>query len=232
MRSLAWLSLAIVPLAAPAWAQEATAPNRPTLVVSEEAVVTVAPDRAEVDVGVVTQATTAKEAVDRNATSVRTVIDQLRPVLGKGADIQTVGYSIQPDYRYREGARPTIAGYTARNTVRVVTDRLTDVGPVVDAATRGGANEIQRLQFRLRDDDAATARALEQAARGARAKADALAKALNVRIVRVFQAVESQPGVVHPMMMAMEKGSGASTPIEPGTIEVRATVTLTVEIAP
>lgn len=232
MRSRSCLPLAIALLATPALAQEpgsATPLNRPTIIVSEEAIVTVAPDRAEIDIGVVTQAATAKEAADRNATSVRAVMDQLKRA--GGADIKTVGYSIQPDYRYKEGSKPTIAGYTARNTVRVVTDKLAEVGSVIDAATKGGANEVQRLQYRLRDDDAATGRALEQAARGARAKADALARALGVRVVRVYQAVESQPGSVQPLMMAMEK-SAASTPIEPGTIEVRATVTLTVEIGP
>jgi hypothetical protein len=35
------------------------------------------------------------------------------------------------------------------------------------------------------------------------------------------------------MLMAMDKGAErAATPIEPGSIDVRATVTLTVEIAP
>ena len=235
MRRLAWLSIALVLPALPARAQDrapGVPPARPTIVVSEEAVVTVSPDRAEIDLAVVTQAATAKEAADKNATTARTVMQQVRPVLATGAEVQTVGYSIQPDYRYREGARPTISGYTARNTVRVVTDRLADVGPVIDAATRGGANEVQRLQYRLRDDDAATARALEQAAHGARAKADALARALGVKIVRVFQVTESQPGVVQPMMMAMAKSADGGTPIEAGTIEVRATVTLTVEISP
>lgn len=208
------------------------APNRPTITVSEEATVTTAPDRAEIDIGVVTQAVNAKEAANQNAARVRTVIDQIKRAIGPAATVQTVGYSISPDYRYKEGSPPTISGYTARNTVRVATDNLSEIGPAIDAATRNGANEVHRLEYMLKNDDVASGRALEQAARGARAKADALARALGVKITRIFQAVETQPTQVRPMMMAFKSAAQADTPIEASTIDVHATVTLTVEIAP
>jgi uncharacterized protein YggE len=230
--------IAALSVTAAAHAQDRTAvpvSARPNITVTGEATVTTAPDRAEIDVAVVTQAPNAKDAAARNAERVRAVIDEIRRGISAGATIQTVGYSITPDYRYKEGAAPTIVGYTARNTVRVSTSNLAEIGPAIDAATRRGANEVTRLDFMLKDDAAATSQALEQAARKARAKADALARALGVRITRVFQVVEAQPLVVQPKtMFAREVAaqSAAPTPIEPSSIEVRTVVTLTVDIAP
>jgi uncharacterized protein YggE len=62
-----------------------------------------------------------------------------------------------------------------------------------------------------------------------------MAAALGLKVVRVLHADE-QGGVVRPQperMLAMNAGVAgtlAPTPVETGSIEVRATVTLTVEV--
>jgi uncharacterized protein YggE len=153
-------------------------------------------------------------------------------LLGAGADIKTVSYTLSPNYRYpREGGEPTLTGYTATNIVRVTLDDLTQVGRAIDAATQAGANRIQSLRFTLRDERAVQARALREAALNARGKAEALASALGLRIVRVLTVVESSPTVYPVRDVAFARAEAASTPIEPGTIEVRATVAFTVEIS-
>lgn len=91
---------------------------------------------------------------------------------------------------------------------------------------------IQALRFELKDEQAVRAQALRQAASRARSKADALASALNLQIVRVLSVSEAGGPVVVPMREAMLARASAdpATPIEPGTIEVRATVNLVVEV--
>jgi uncharacterized protein YggE len=205
----------------------------PSIRVSGEATVTVQPDQARIDIGVTTQAQTAQAAAADNAQRLETVLAELRRALGAGAEIKTAGYSLNPDYRYpKDGGRPTITGYTATNIVRVTLNDLTQVGRAIDAATQSGANQVQRLQFTLKDEQAAQSQALRAAAVKARAQAEALAQALGLKIVRVLSVAESGAGV-QPIMRDVALGraeAAVSTPVEPGTIEVRAAVTLTVEI--
>src|SRR5436190_20513458 len=134
---------------------------RPSIRVTGDSTVTVKPDQAEISIGVVTQAPAAGTAAAQNAQKQDTVIAELRKLLGAGADIKTISYSLSPNYRYpKEGGQPTITGYTATNVVQVKTPDLTQVGKVIDLATGSGANTIQSLRFTLKDESGARAQAL------------------------------------------------------------------------
>ena len=211
-------------------------PLRPTIRVSGEATVTAKPDQAELALGVVTQAATGQAASSQNAQKTDAVLSQLKKLLGQGAEIKTLSYSLSPNYRYpKEGGEPTISGYTASNTIQVKTGDLPQVGKLIDAATQSGANSVQSLRFTLKDEQAALSQALREAALKARAKADALASALKVRIVRVVQVDEGgqpmRPMFYESMAARTAVESKAPTPVEPGTVEVQAMVSLIVEIA-
>jgi uncharacterized protein len=229
------LPLAVLTLlCAAAAAQEPPGrPTPPSIRVTGEATVTVQPDQARIDIGVTTQAQTAQAAAADNAQRLETALAELRRALGAGAEIKTVSYSLNPDYRYpKDGGKPTITGYMATNIVRVTLNDLTRVGQAIDAATRSGVNQVHRLQFTLKDEQDAKSQALRAAAVKAKAEAEALAQALGLKIARVLSVVESSEGV-QPIMrdvMLARAEAAAPTPVEPGTIEVRATVTLTVEI--
>jgi uncharacterized protein YggE len=215
--------------------QEREGIRPPSIRVSGEATVTARPDQAILDVGVVTQADTAEAAAAQNARRADAVLADLRKVLGSGADIKTVSYSVSPNYRYpREGGQPTITGYTATNILRAQINDLDVVGKVIDGATQSGANRIERMQFRLRNETEVQNEALRQSARMARSKADAMASALGLKVLRVLSAEESTGPIVRPMderMFATARAEAApATPIEPGNIEFRAVTILTVEV--
>lgn len=221
------LSLAAIPLNA----QNSGVRLPPHVQTSGEATVTVRPDRAQIDVGVVTQADTSQAAVQQNAQKLETTLSRLRQLLGAGADIKTISYSVTPNYRYPQGGgEPTITGYTATNIVRVTLDDLTKVGSVIDTAVQGGSNRIQNLRFMLKDEAPVKAQALREAAIKARASSNALADALGLKVVRVLSVAEGGSPVVPMREVAFARADAASTPIEPGTIEVTATVSLTVEV--
>ena len=205
----------------------------PSIQVTGEATVTVQPDQAEIEIGVLTQAEKSDAAASRNAERLTKVLADLRAAVGAEGKIETVGYSLRPDYRYPgdRGGEPTITGYTATNTVRVTLNDLGRVGRAIDAATASGANRIQTLRFGLKDEHAVRARALREAAGRARSKADALAGALNLQIVRVLSVSEGgAPNVPVREAMLARASADTMTPIEPGAVEVRATVTLVVEV--
>lgn len=210
---------------------------RPSIRVTGDSTVTVKPDQAEISIGVVTQAPAAQAAAAQNAQKQDAVIAELRKLLGAGADIKTISYSLSPNYRYaKEGGQPTITGYTATNVVQVKTPDLSQVGKVIDLATGSGANTIQSLRFTLKDESGARAQALREASTKARSKAEAIASALGLKIQRVLRVEE---GGLSPRLdmeyagnLQAMRSQAVTTPIESGSIDVRASVTLTVEVLP
>jgi uncharacterized protein YggE len=200
---------------------------------SGDGVVYARPDRAIFDIGVVTEAATAQAAGSQNAAQVQSMLAKLRGVIGPQARVQSTSYALNPEYQYpKSGGKPTISGYRAVNVVEVTMDDLAAAGKAIDAATEGGANEIQRLRFTLKDEKPARAEALRQAAEAARANAEAMAAALGLKLGRVLRVEQgAEEGVIRPQPMAMARAAGAvATPVEAEAIEVRATVTLTVAL--
>jgi uncharacterized protein len=218
-------------LAAPARAQTSEQPAQ-TIRVVGEASVTSKPDRVEIDLGVVTRGATSQQAATENARVLQRVLAALRTALGPQADIQTISYGLQPDYQYpQQGGAPKITGYTATNTVRVRQDDVGNVGAVLDAATKAGANQVERIRFTLKDEAAAKANALRAAALEARGKANSLGAALGLQIARI-RSIEETGATPRPLYdMAFARAGEATTPILPGAIETTAMVTLTVDFA-
>lgn len=219
-------------------AQAMAVPSDPPQIrVTGRAVVSAEPEQASVDFGVTTEATDAANAGKQNAEKIDAVLRALRETLGADARFETLSYTVRPNYR-RPSPReePVLTGYVASNMVRAEGLALDRVGVAIDAATRAGANNIQNISFSLRDEDAARKEALTNAAAEARAKAQTLSDALGVRIVRILTVTEGDSDVPRPMPvyraeMAMAQAD-VPTSVEPGTVEIRASVTLVVEIAP
>lgn len=232
------LALACAPLAA---AQEGSgvvtggAGRLTRVTVSGEALVESQPDTAVIQLAVVTQNASATEAQESNASLTEAVVRAVRAAAGAGAEVKTSGYSLQPQYAYKEGAPPTITSYQARNSVTVTMGELNRVGAVIDAAGRAGANSVDNLSFTLRRDEQPRDRALGDATREALRKARVMAEALGGRVVRVVEVQEAgtvRPPVPVPFQRELKVADMAAsqTPVEPGTLEVRSQVQLVAEI--
>jgi len=204
--------------------------------VTGDARVTAKPDRVQIDVGVTTRAPTSQEAATRNAHDVDAVLAAVRKAAGPSAVLKTISYTLNPNYQFHpKGGEPTIDGYIAANVVQVQLDDLGKIGAAIDAATQAGANQVQGIQFTLRDQDAVRAEALREAARRARAEAEVLAEALGLKVVRVLTVEENSPRVMPVRMFSRAVAANAAatpTPVEAGTLDVTADVTLGVEVSP
>ncbi|HLL76500.1 MAG TPA: SIMPL domain-containing protein [Pyrinomonadaceae bacterium] len=209
------------------------------VVVSGDALVQERPDTAVVSVAVITQGRTALAAQQENATRTDAVVRAVKAAAGAGAEVETSGYSLQPQYTYREGQPPLIQSFQAQNSVTVTTGDLTRVGPVIDAATAAGANNVSGLSFILRRDQLARQRALTEATRAAVSKAQTLASALGGRVVRIVE-VQEATAFVRPVQVYDQietyaaKGrvaQQAPTPVEIGSLDIRSQVTLIAEVA-
>jgi uncharacterized protein YggE len=205
------------------------------VVVTGESTVQAQPDTAVLTLAVVTQNASASEAQGENASKTEAVVRAVRAAAGAGAEVRTSGYSLQPQYAYKEGAPPTITSYIVRNGVTLTTGELSRVGAVIDAASRAGANSVDGLSFTLRDDAQARQRALSEATREALSKARAVATTLGGSVVRVVEVQEA--GAFRPPVPVYTAEFGraaatsqAATPVEPGSLEIRAQVQLVAEV--
>jgi hypothetical protein len=233
-----WLVLMylLLLLPTPAWSQQNEIRSRPpSVTASGEAVITAEPDQAEIDIGVVTQARSAPDAAKENAEKLARVMAEVKKLLGKGDEFKTASYSLNPNYRYPQGGKPEITGYTATNILRIKTGNLANVGKLIDASMQSGANAINRLAFTLKDEHAAQLQALRLASQKAKGKAEEIAGALGLKITRILSVSEGERAV-RPIVMPVARGApmealaAAPTPVEAGTIEVRSLVTLTGEL--
>jgi uncharacterized protein YggE len=229
--------IAVLALVVPAvaGAQTSTSPTSetPVVVTSGEGIVKRAPDQAFVMVAAESRAKTAKEAQQANAVTMTAVLDKLK-TMGLGGDaVQTRAYDVQPEFDYANNRR-TLRGYVARNSVEVRVDALPKLGEVIEVAVNAGANSIGSVRFDLKDRAGAERQALQMAVAEARERANALATAAGVRVERIVRIAESIRQVPIPFQaeartMAAE-GLAAAPPVQPGEIEIRATVTLTAAI--
>ena len=211
-------------------------PERPTVTVQGSAEVAVPPDQAVVRLGVLAEAATAAEAQQQvNATMQRLLQAVARRNVPERA-IRTEDLSLYPVYgetpvpRQGRPAEPRIVGYRASNVVSVELDDLEAIGGAIGAGIEAGANQLQGIVFRVRDNAAARADALRRAVDDARGQAEVLAQAMGMRLDGVRQAVAGGGSVAPPMPM-LRMAEAASTPIQPGEVQVSGNVTITYFLA-
>jgi uncharacterized protein YggE len=216
--------VAIATVVPAALAQEAP----PGLTVVGNGTITAAPDVAQLNVGVQTVGQSAQQALADNGAAMRRVTDALR---GRGiadADIQTSGINVYPQMGSADtqNGPQQITGYVASNSVNV---RLTDpaqAGDVLDAAIAAGANTTGGITFGLKDESAARRAALDAALKDARAHADAIAASLGKQVGDVI-AVTEDAYPVGPIPYAVGGEKQASTPVQPGSLTIGASVRVT-----
>ncbi|MEO8578714.1 MAG: SIMPL domain-containing protein [Gemmatimonadales bacterium] len=201
--------------------QDTRAPNDPVpqIVVTGRGEVKVSPDRASIQVSVQTRAATAAAAAAENANKQQAVLSALRALGLTNDQLSTVGYNVYPEQRYDQGKEPVIIGYNVTNTILVDVRKLTQVGPVIDAALAHGANSISSLQFYASNTEAARRSAIAVAIEKARADADAAARAARGTLGSLLEINVSSysPRPPQPMMMRAAAGMAqADTPINPG----------------
>jgi uncharacterized protein YggE len=224
------LTMTAVPVAAQDPARPV--PTIPTIVTVGNALVRRAPDLAVVTAAVESRAKVPRDAQRQNAETM-TAVQQRVAGLGISREaMRTLGYSIQQEVDFVNGRRVP-RDYAARNALEIRVENLERLGEVLDAAVNAGATSVGDVRFDLRDRAAAEREALRLAVEDARARADAAAAGARRSVDSVLKIEDGlQPAPPpRPMMMAAPpRAAAVETPIEPGTIEIRAQVTLTVTI--
>lgn len=202
--------------------------------VSGTASVNVPTDEAQVAFAMETRAETAAEAAEANAAAMDRVLDALRRGDLPGLELETFGYSLQPQYATDQQRVRTIAAYAANNNVRATITDVDAVGRLIDVAIGAGANRVANIAFRASDTEEAEGQAMTEAVRGARAQAERIAAALGFRLGPPLE-VRGGAQRPRPIPMAFEAAravQAAPTPIEAGDQTVEANVTIRFALGP
>jgi uncharacterized protein YggE len=198
--------------------------------------VKVPPGLAVVRLGVSAEGADAKRA---QAAAAKTMTKVTRAIRDRGIpekQITTERLDLQPVWEHDpDGRPPRVVGYRATSVVRVEVDLGTPpagarAGEVVDAAIGAGANELQGIEFTLRDDEPVRRKALALASQRARSRAEALAGALGVKLGRLLEVASGGGEVAPPrpyLARTMALKAAEATPVEPGELEVAVTVEVT-----
>lgn len=213
--------------------------RQPVIVVSGEADSAVAPDIAILSLGVTKTEKTAREALDGNNQAMATVLKALKDQGIAGKDLQTSGFSVQPQYVYPENSdgsqkAPVLTGYQVSNMLTVRVRDLAKLGGILDQAVTLGINQGGDIRF-TNDNPAKTIDTARRAAvKAAFDKAKTLADAAGVKLGRVIEMTEnsSQPQPQPLMRMSMAKEAQDGVPVATGENSYSVSVNITFAIEP
>lgn len=217
----------------------------PTLAVTGHGKVSAAPDVAEISVGVLTQGSTAKEAMAANNEAMLALVDVLKDRGVVSKDVQTTQLGITPQYGQAvPGAlggnrstefTPKIVGYQVSNSIRVTARELTKLGPVLDAIVKAGGNQMHGITFRFNDPESLLDQARRKAMTDARRKARLLAEEAGVILLAPcrIREVTAMPPPRPLMLHALGRGAmpaDSSMPVAAGEQDLGITLDVSYRI--
>lgn len=227
MRALSVLApLALLATTMPAFAG--------TIAIEGHGEVYAAPDMATVNSGVTSQGATAREALDANTTAMNELIAALKDAGIEARDIQTSGFSVNPNYVYSDerdangySLPPRINGYQVSNSVTVVVRDLADLGSILDKSVTVGANTVNGVSFSVADPSELLDQARKAAFADARRKAELYAEVAGENLGDLLSISEQQSYNApqpYPMYARAEMAAAAPVPVEAGEMSFAVSV--------
>jgi len=209
-----------------------TEPPVHSITVSASGKVTVVPDVARVNVGVTLSKPTVKAAREAGAKAMTDIIAAVKALGIDEKDIRTTNVSLYP--QYSNGSPAKVVGYQISEQIQVTVRDLDKAGDVVDVATAKGATDVSGISFELADPAKAQDEARAAAVTAARASAQAMATAGKVSLGAVISITDASPASpIYYGGYMDSKAAGApevATPVQPGTQDMNAMVTVVFEI--
>lgn len=155
------------------------------------------------------------------------------------SDITTLSTNVRPRYDQGMFSESKIVGYTANIVIKISNQSVDEIGRIISNAMEAGADEVGSLSFYCSDYDEKYDEALQLAVKAARGKAEAMAKAEGMNILRAKNISEGYQDTSYRYKSAsssyadMEMNTFAEVdwdvPISAGDAEIKANVTVLFE---
>ena len=190
------------------------------------------PDQVSFGLSVTAKRLDLEDALDASSATMRRVLVELEKHGVEGADVQTTGLSMHPEYDYHSYGPPTLTGYRVTQRARVLVTELKHGGRAIAAAVQVGGNgvRVDGIRLEVGDPDAVLERARDAAVEAATAKAEQYAAAAGQSLGSVVSIRE----VGSPARYAPQQLSGylnramattdAALPIEAGRDDLKVRV--------
>ncbi len=215
-----------------------TNPNEKVVSVTGQSSTTIAPDKAEVYIKILTEGKSAEEVKNENSKINDNVVNALKDMGILSKDIETTQYYLSPKYIYDDG-ESKIDGYTLYNQLKVSTTELERVGRIIDKSIDNGANGIDQVSFVLtkEKEEQIKKEVLTKAASEAKSKAESIATGLGARLGDLVSVSESN--FYYPPYIYAEAalkadiarvGNAESIEINPQKLEISASITAVYKI--
>lgn len=202
------------------------------------------PDLATFSFGVTETAKTVNVARDAAALKINKALEIAKKAGVLETDIKNVGYSINPKYEYAGSdcnmyrcvsGKQTFVGYEVAQTIEVRVRDLTKVGQLITDVTASGVESVGSISFMVEKQDELKTKAREMAIKQAKQKAEDLADALGVRLVRVSSFSENGYFPYYAKGGDMMEASISARPVAAPTIptgdqKITSNVNITYEI--
>lgn len=218
--------LVVASLSLAACGAVATAPSAAdirTVAVNGSGTVTLSPDMATVNIGVVAQAAEAQDATDESSATIAKITTALSEFGIAESDIKTSNFSIYPMQNYNDDGEIASVTYRVENTVTVTVRDLENLGDILDAVIGAGANTIYGVQFDLADRESAYAQAVEIAMQNAKERAQLMADAAGAQLGELQSAstyLGGGGGISMAYAQDAEMAAGSRVPVSPGDMEI------------
>lgn len=201
-----------------------------TITIDAQGKVSVKPDVAVTTMGMISEAPTVAEAQKKNTDVMNALIEKVKGLGVESKDIQTTSYNVYPQYSYKDNDQ-VLKGYQVSQNVTVKIRNLDAANKILALAGEVGANNVNGLTFTVDDRDQYKDQARKQAMDKVYQKAQALSRALGVRVVGVVSYSEYDADASGASYKAEGMGGmGASPSVEAGNTEVTINVNVTYEI--
>ena len=213
----------------------------PQLTVRGNATLQVPADQLQMQVGVTSEAKTVKQALDENTKKIHAIEQVFKKIGLSRKEYKTGRFQIQPRWstrppKYHGDWQAEIIGYRVNNHFSIKTRQIALGGKIIESCTRAGANTIGSIIFNLASPQRYRSQAITAATGNARADANALAAAAELRLGEVLNIslddATSTPLRSRSMAFSAEmaKSTAPSLNLSPGEVTVRARVTITYKV--
>lgn len=217
---------------------------QPVITTTGTATVHADPDTADVSMGISVEGADAAECQNRAADVVDAVMAALIASGLTTENVTTANLNLYPVYDYSTES-PAVGGYRLEVSVNVIGVEVGRVGEVVSAATGAGANQVWGVTYYTSRFDELYREALLGALDAARVKAEAIAGHEGLAVGGAQSVTEGYENrsfrsaslsnidvVEQDAQAAMADAYGRQIAIDPGTIEITASATVTYAALP
>ncbi|MEM3113374.1 MAG: SIMPL domain-containing protein [Candidatus Pacearchaeota archaeon] len=198
------------------------------------------PDLVSVYISIETLNSSAEISKNTNSEISEQVLRELRYLGFDDSEIESVSFNIYPDYSW-ENYQQRLKGYKTVNQIKVKTSDFGLTGKIVDAAVDSGALiQYINFEFTKEKENELKAKALEEATKDAKIKAEAVARGANKKLGKLV-SINTDEYYYRPYElyaksvdvasdMNAEEARRASTQINPQELKVYANVQASYQI--